>query len=427
MMALWAVPVGLGLAGLGYAAGRLHGRARLAQGTALRQPVRALLDQAAELGFARRDARAPGGGLTADLDRFRAWFTAEWRRSEEERRRMAAVMQGLTEGIVLLDGSGRVLLANDTAERLWPQLHAQGRHQRELFQDERLDAALAEALNTGQSQAADLDPPGPQRRHWRVRILPLEPAPGAGETGSGALVVVQDVTSQRISDQIRRDFVANVSHELQTPLTSVRGYAETLADEELSPDERRRFTAHILREAERMAALVRDLLALAQLEAPRWAPATPVHLEELVREVVAQEGVYALERGVALEILPGDDAAVSGRVEELRRALQNLVRNALTYTPASGRVRIRVERRDGMAAVSVEDTGIGIPAEALPRVFERFYRVDPGRSRDTGGTGLGLAIVKHTAEGHGGRVEVRSTPGEGSTFMLLLPARSAGE
>ena len=407
----------LGLA-VGYGAGEFRGRRLAAAALALREPARALLEAARPLGF-RAGAPLPGtpGALAGELRRFGEWFGAEWRRSEEERRRMGAVMQGLTEGIVLLDREGNVLLANDAAGRLWPQLAAPGRHQHDLFQDERLDKALAQALVAGQPQAADISLPGPPRRHLRVRILPLDPAPAAGN-----LVVVQDVTSQRASDQIRRDFVANVSHELQTPLTSVRGYAETLADESLTPEEHRRFTEHILREAERMAMLVRDLLALAQLEAPRWAPVTPVSLGDLAAEVVSQEASFADERGVALQRLPGD-AVVPGRAEELRRALQNLVRNALAYTPAGGRVIIRVVRQGAMAAVSVEDTGMGIPAPSLPRIFERFYRVDPGRSRDTGGTGLGLAIVKHTAEGHGGRVEVQSTLGKGSTFTLLLPVR----
>ena len=415
LAAVVAAFVGLGA---GYGAGELRGRRQAVAARALCESARALLESARPLGFrAVVPLPATPAAMAAELRRFGEWFGMEWRRSEEERHRMGAVMQGLTEAIVLLDRQGDVLLANDAAGRLWPQLGAPGRHQHDLFQDERLDKALAEASASGQSQAADLSLPGPPRRHLRVRILPLEPVPAGGN-----LVVVQDVTSQRISDQIRRDFVANVSHELQTPLTSVRGYAETLADESLTAEEHERFTGHILREAERMAVLVRDLLALAQLEAPRWAPVTPVALGELAAEVVTQESSFAAERGVTLRRLPGD-AVVPGRAEELRRALQNLVRNALAYTPAGGRVVIGVERRGAMAAVSVADTGIGIPPAALPRIFERFYRVDPGRSRDTGGTGLGLAIVKHTAEGHGGRVEVQSTLGQGSTFTLLLPTR----
>ncbi len=341
---------------------------------------------------------------------------------------MAAVLAGLTEGIVLLDRQGRVLLVNDVARGFWPQAASglQGRHQVELFQDARCDRLLARALACGEAQQADLERPGPKGRWWRLHIVPLADAGGeaAAAATAGALVVVQDITEQRATEQMRRDFVANVSHELQTPLTSVRGYAETLLDaDDLEADEIRRFSGYILKESERMAALVRDLLALAQLEAPRWVPAEPVALGELARDVVAAQAAFAAERGVALEVA-AEPVLAPGRPDELRRAVENLVRNALAYTAAGGRVQVRVGRVGSEARLQVVDTGIGIAAEHLPRLFERFYRVDRGRSRETGGTGLGLAIVKHTAEGHGGRVEVDSVPGVGTTFTLVLPGAS---
>jgi two-component system phosphate regulon sensor histidine kinase PhoR len=376
------------------------------------------------------------------MERFRFWLDEQWRRSEEERQRLAAVLAGLTEGIVLLDRYGRVLLSNDVARSLWPRLspRVRGRHRIEIFGDAGCDRALSEALATGEPRQAELARPGPPSRRFRVRALPipadqapsLEAAAGAARGGgaAGAVVVVEDVTRQHALDQIRRDFVANVSHELQTPLTSVRGYAETLlADEALEEGQRQHFLRHILRESERMTSLVRDLLALAQLEAPRQVEAEPVDLAALVRTIVGAADGRARAQGLSLayEADPaGEAGVVAGRAEELRRAIDNLVGNALAYTPAGGAIRVRVERRGAETAVSVSDTGIGIPAEAVPRIFERFYRVDRGRSRNTGGTGLGLAIVKHTAEGHGGRVEVASVPGQGSTFTLLLPAAPPG-
>jgi two-component system phosphate regulon sensor histidine kinase PhoR len=436
-LAAWAllVAVGVGLAGWtagGWAAARRAARA----GGRLREAARRLLDRARALGF---EAHTPLGGeaeaLPAELERFRFWLDEQWRRSEEERRRLAAVLEGLTEGIVLLDRYGRVLLANPVAQALWPRLapRLHGRHQIELFQDAACDRALSEAMASGRPREAEITRPGPPRRHWRVRVLPLGPhqapelqvAPPPPEEGAaGALVVLQDITQERALERTRRDFVANVSHELQTPLTSVRGYAETLLREDLTPEQRRRFLGHILREADRMAALVRDLLALAELEAPRWVQATPVRMDELAREVAAAEGGFAQQRRVDLRV-EAEPAVVLGRAEELRRAVDNLVRNALAYTPAGGRVQVRVRRVGAEVHLEVEDTGIGIPAEHLPRIFERFYRVDRGRSRETGGTGLGLAIVKHTAEGHGGQVRVSSTVGQGSTFVLVLPAAQA--
>lgn len=398
----------------------------------LRESAEKLIRQAAALGFSAATPRA--GALrpdeaAVDIERLRLWWDEEWRRSEEERRRLSAVLSGLTEGILLVDRYARVLLSNDVAAALWPRLRplVRGPLQLELFGDPELDVALSEALGRAEARQVDIERPGPPRRFFRVRVLPVgggapaaSKAVPAGEA-AGALIVVQDTTEHHAVEQVRRDFVANVSHELQTPLTSVRGYAETLREGGLSPDERRRFTGRILQEAERMAALVRDLLALAQLEAPRWAATEPVPLERIAREVAASLSRFAAERSVSLRV-EADLAVVSGRADELRRAVDNLVRNALAYTAAGGRVVVRVQRRGDQATVAVEDSGVGIPPEVLPRIFERFYRVDRGRSRETGGTGLGLAIVKHTAEGHGGHVEVESEPGKGSTFTLVLPA-----
>ncbi len=398
----------------------------------LREAAEKLIRQATEVGFSTSAPRAGAmrpEDAALDVERLRFWWDEEWRRSEEERRRLSAVLSGLTEGILLVDRYARVLLSNDVAAALWPRLRplVRGPMQLELFGDPTLDAALSEALWRAEARQVDIDRPGPPRRFFRVRVLPVggagraeSKAAPAGEA-TGALIVVQDVTEHHGVEQVRRDFVANVSHELQTPLTSVRGYAETLRESGLSPDERRCFTGRILQEADRMAALVRDLLALAQLESPRWAATEPVHLERIAREVAASLSPFAAERSVALSV-EGGVAVVSGRADELRRAVDNLVRNALAYTAAGGRVVIRVQRRGDQATVAVEDTGVGIPPEALPRIFERFYRVDRGRSRETGGTGLGLAIVKHTAENHGGHVEVESEPGKGSRFTLVLPA-----
>lgn len=399
----------------------------------LRESAEKLIRHAAGVGFspsvpAQGAVRA--ADAATDLERLRYWWEEEWRRSDGERRHLAALLAGLTEGILLVDRYARVLLSNEVARGLWPRLRplVRGAGALELFGEPGLDRALSEALAGGGPRQVDMERPGPPRRFYRVRILPLAgtgggPSPAEADSpAASALVVVQDTTDHHAVEQLRRDFVANVSHELQTPLTSVRGYAETLREAGLSPAERRRFTARILQEADRMAALVRDLLALAQLEAPRWVGSEAVDLEALAREVAASQAPFAAERGVALRV-EGSAALVSGRPDELRRAVDNLVRNAVAYTAPGGRVAVRVAQDAASARVEVEDTGVGIPADALPRIFERFYRVDPGRSRETGGTGLGLAIVKHTAEGHGGRVEVRSRPGQGSTFTLILPAR----
>jgi two-component system, OmpR family, phosphate regulon sensor histidine kinase PhoR len=241
---------------------------------------------------------------------------------------------------------------------------------------------------------------------------------GEGQT----LVITQDVTERLRHEAMRRDFVANVSHEIRTPLTVLAGFVETLSDLPLGAAERSRVLTLMRQQTERMKLLVTDLLLLAQLEgsprpqADHWLPAG------LLIERVATEA--AILSGGRHRIVVGDaaDAEIAGADAEMQSALGNLVSNAVRYTPEGGRIDISCRRRsDGGAEFEVHDTGIGIAREHLPRLTERFYRVDGSRSRDTGGTGLGLAIVKHVMQRHGGSLEIDSEPGKGSSFRLLLP------
>jgi two-component system phosphate regulon sensor histidine kinase PhoR len=237
------------------------------------------------------------------------------------------------------------------------------------------------------------------------------PAPGARGTLSvlvrpygeaRKLVLSSDITERERSDTMRRDFVANVSHEIRTPLTVLAGFVETLSTLELSEGERRRVLTLMAQQTGRMQALVADLLTLAQLEGEALALSGGRH--ELV-----------FEQDVAAE--------AAGSASELQSALSNLVSNAVRYTPEGGRIQVRwQERADGGGELEVQDSGIGIAREHLPRLTERFYRVDPGRARDSGGTGLGLAIVKHVAQRHGGEIDIQSEAGSGSRFRVVLPA-----
>ena len=438
-MTPWLPAVAAAALAAGWLLGRAGPRPRGADPVA--QAVRDLLASARRLGFPEAlpaDRAALPGALAA----FGRWVTEAWAEAQEERRRFAAVLSGMAEGVLLLDADGRVLLANDVAAALWPGLvpDLPGRHELELFQDADLHRAVRRALEAGEPQEVEVARPGSApgiSRHWRVRVRPLA---AEGPEGPRALVVVEDVTDRRDLDRVRRDFVANVSHELKSPLTTIRGYAETVRDEELEPEARRRFLERIVQETVRMGALVEDLLHLAELEAPRLVPVEPVDLAELARDAVAEHRPRAEAAGLELTVAvaPGTDGAhVLGRAAELRLALDNLLRNAITYTPAGGRVAVEVGAGGRPAAarpgdprswlyVRVVDTGVGIPAEALPRIFERFYRVDPARDRRKGGTGLGLAIVKHAVVGHGGHVEVQSTLGAGSTFTVWLPEAPRG-
>jgi two-component system phosphate regulon sensor histidine kinase PhoR len=246
------------------------------------------------------------------------------------------------------------------------------------------------------------------------------------------VVVARDTTETTRLSQMRRDFVANVSHELKTPLSAIRGYAETLRDGALAePDTAARFTARILDQCRRLQELLDDLLTLSRLESVEVPlEARPVDLARLADQCLETISPYARERGVALVRAPsaGGLPPVTGDRGALERLLLNLLENAVKYNREGGEVRLRVGLESGgdggggeRLVVEVADTGIGIPQAALPRIFERFYRVDKGRARGEGGTGLGLAIVKHVAQAHGGRVEVDSRHRHGSTFRVFLP------
>jgi two-component system phosphate regulon sensor histidine kinase PhoR len=242
----------------------------------------------------------------------------------------------------------------------------------------------------------------------------------------GAVLTFHDVTERRRLDQVRRDFVANASHELRTPLTSIKGFVEALEDGAVAePATAHRFLGKIRVHADRMAALVGDLLELSRLESgerpPRWENVDP---EALVEDVVASFADAAARKDQALVPAGGGAPPVVSDPERLRGILENLVENAIKYTPAGGRVEISSALGPaGSAVFTISDNGPGIAAEHLPRIFERFYRVDKARSRDLGGTGLGLSIVKHLAEGMRATVSVQSEPGRGTTFTVAVPAR----
>jgi two-component system, OmpR family, phosphate regulon sensor histidine kinase PhoR len=238
------------------------------------------------------------------------------------------------------------------------------------------------------------------------------------------LLLSQDVTDRERMESMRRDFVANVSHEIRTPLTVLAGFVDTLASVPLSATEQPRVLALMRQQTTRIQSLVDDLLTLAQLEgSPRPSSDQWLSADTLVARVVGEAELLSAGRHeLSLEAQPGLE--VAGIESELTSAMANLLGNAVRYTPDSGRIDVswRVRAADGCAVFEVRDNGIGIAREHLPRLTERFYRVDGSRSRETGGTGLGLAIVKHVVQRHGGEIEMQSEPGKGSVFRLVLPA-----
>jgi len=242
------------------------------------------------------------------------------------------------------------------------------------------------------------------------------------------LVLSQDITERERSDSMRRGFVANVSHEIRTPLTVLSGFIETMSSLQLTEVERRRVIELMAQQAQRMQHLVGDLLTLAQLEgsprppADRWVPVRQLLTQVRAAAEALSAGRHELVYGSGVMSETGGDL-IAGSEQELHSAIANLVNNAIRYTPSGGTVHVCwTVRADGIGELEVRDTGIGIAKEHLPRLTERFYRVDGSRSRDTGGTGLGLSIVKHVVQRHGGELEIRSEPGNGSSFKLLFPA-----
>jgi len=238
----------------------------------------------------------------------------------------------------------------------------------------------------------------------------------------GTLLVLSDVTDLRRVEAVRRDFVANVSHELKTPLTSIAGYAETLAAETTPGSQGARFVEVILSNARRMQRLVDDLLDLSRIESGHWQPRPePVDIAAAAREAWAPFAEQAAAGGVRFEVATTPEArTVAADPDALRQILTNLYDNALRHTPEGGSILVSARPAPGGVALAVADTGSGIAGQHLPRIFERFYRADPGRARAQGGTGLGLAIVKHLVEAHGGRVTAESTLGRGTTIRLLF-------
>jgi two-component system phosphate regulon sensor histidine kinase PhoR len=336
---------------------------------------------------------------------------------------LETILQSMVEGVLVCDLAGSLVLVNRAAQRLLGLEDAKpARSLADLQHAQVLLEVVAQAAIVGAPVDRELtSPEGAQ--HLRLVAVPLRHE----ESVRGSVVVLHDVTTLRQLERVRRDFVANVSHELRTPLATITGYAETLLSGAVPLDPQgREFAEAIERHGKRLNTLVADLLTLARLEARgERLKLAPIALGEVVAEVL--DGVHERQkqRGVKVHVDLGPRATHAvGEPRALRQVLRNLLENGILYTEAAGQVRLSSYLLDEGRKVCVEvrDTGVGIEAQHLPRIFERFYRVDPGRSRDVGGTGLGLAIVKHMVQAMEGQVEVESVPHKGSVFRVILPA-----
>jgi two-component system phosphate regulon sensor histidine kinase PhoR len=340
----------------------------------------------------------------------------------DDRARLEAILTGMQEGVLVLDRQGRIQMVNRAAQVLLDvDSQAAGRSYLESVRHPGIVSSLGSALAGGHPDPIELELTRPPR------TLVARATPVATTGTTGAVLVLHDVTDLRKSDQVRRDFVANVSHELRTPLTTIRGYVEALSDGSSDAAERERFLAVIARQAARMERLVRDLLRLASLDAREEPIENEVcSLEELLNAVVRDlsPAIAQKRQTVTVEVSP-DVASIVTDVAKLQDALGNIVENASAYSPADSRVHLAAAREENLVVIRVEDEGPGIPESDLERIFERFYRVDKARSRESGGTGLGLSIVKHLVRRLSGEVRAANRPGGGAVFTVKLPYRPA--
>lgn len=330
--------------------------------------------------------------------------------ADEARRAQDLTLGSMQEGVLLMDGHGRAVFANDALAR---HLGVRPEAMSQLYPPSVREMA-GDVATTRDPGSIETETGSPAR--WlRFTATP------AGTDGS-VLLVVTDVSETRRAEAVRKDFVANASHELKTPAASIQAAAETLRNAAHDdPEAVPRFAAQLERDAMRLSRIVADLLDLSRLESESPLDER-VSLDALVREEGQRCESAAREAGLELRIETPQPATVVGSARDLSLLIRNLIDNAIRYTGPSGKIQVRVTSDRDDVVLTVEDTGVGIPSRELPRVFERFYRVDRARSRETGGTGLGLAIVKHVAENHGGRVQVQSELGRGSTFEVHLPA-----
>jgi two-component system phosphate regulon sensor histidine kinase PhoR len=361
------------------------------------------------------------GSLARSFNRMSQELDSRMTQLRQSGQRQATVLGGMIEGVIAVDDRERVLFANRAAGRLFdfspPAI--EGRRLLEVVRVHALHEAVSAALANRRPQRMEAIVEAGDKLSIAIQATPLP-----GDPCPGAVLVLHDVTELRRLERVRQEFVANVSHELKTPLSSIKAYAETLQNGALNDRETsHRFVSQIEEQAERLHSLILDMLTLARIESDQQAfEIVPVAVGDVVTACLGAYQAAADTKHLHLSAEIDDaDLRVQADREGLREILDNLVDNAIKYTPEQGRVTVRCRADGEFATIAVEDTGIGIAADELARVFERFYRVDKARSREMGGTGLGLSIVKHLAQSFEGEVGVESKKGQGTTFTVMLP------
>jgi two-component system phosphate regulon sensor histidine kinase PhoR len=353
------------------------------------------------------------GGLQTQLATNQSQAKILVSRLETQQRSVDSLAEGLEVAIFICDQKSQILYANDRATRLFNFQDPRGRQLLAVTLSHELERIAMEAIRTLQPQSGEVSFALPGERVGLVRAWVNPDDPGR------VFLSIYDITDLRRLERVRQDFVANVSHELRTPMTLIRSMSETLLDDAPEGTQSERYLGKIIEEVDRLSMICQDLLILSAAES------NPVRkhscdIASVVRSTVEQLTGRATQKGLKLEISGAEKCLIEANTAQMIQVSLNLIENAINYTN-QGHVLVDLECRTDGAKIVIEDSGIGISSEHLPRVFERFYRVDKGRSRVTGGTGLGLSIVKHIVEAHGGTVTVESVLQRGSKFTVFLP------
>ena len=416
----WSLWFALGiliLAGAGVVLVSRNFSARIERLTAFSQRV-------AEGDFRPQAADGTGDALdrlSHSLNQTAARLDQSIRTLTEERNLSSAILGSMVEGVLVVNGAERVAFANQSFAEIL-ELNAPPRPGSglvEVVRQTELIGAVRKVL-AGEPRVESEIVTGTLRQHFFAATVAFV---RAAET-NGAVIVLHDITDLRKLERVRRDFVANVSHEFRTPLTAIQGFAETLLAGAMNdPQNRERFLGIIVEHSRRLARLTEDLLMLSKMDADRLELETRrIPVGPFVESCIETSAPRAREKDLQLSVNLGERIPdIAGDRRRLTEVLQNLLDNAIQYTPAGGQIHVSAGRKNGEVIFTVSDTGIGIPQADQPRIFERFYRVDVARSREVGGTGLGLSIAKHLVEVHGGRIWVESEVGRGSQFHFSVP------
>ncbi|MGA2464608.1 MAG: ATP-binding protein [Thermodesulfobacteriota bacterium] len=347
----------------------------------------------------------------------------------KEKDYLQTILKGMMEGVLVVDGRGRILMVNDALRNLLSfSSDVADKMPLEVIRNAELEAAITSVVREGKNKVLELNVTVPGGRILEVNVVGILPSSNStgtdGEGIRGAIAVFHDITRLKELEIIRQDFVANVSHELRTPLTTIKGYAETLLEGALKEAAAFQFVQVIKRHTDRLTKIVEDLLMLSKIESKEFQLKIEfISLPDFINDVIdfVKEAAEKKEISISQSKITPSQAVGADR-NYLEQIFINLLDNAIKYTHEGGKVTISaIEKDKREIQFSIEDDGMGIPREDIPRIFERFYRVDKGRSQELGGTGLGLSIVKHLVQAHGGRVWVESQLGEGSTFYFTLP------